>query len=111
MATFQWVISQLDSKINLDGMQDVISCIHWRYQATEIIEDKTYSIDTYGATSIEQPNPQSFVPYADITEAQVIGWLEAVLPITDMQANLNAQIELLKNPTDIVLPNPWIENK
>jgi hypothetical protein len=56
---------------------------------------------------VAQPNPQSFVPYEDVTEAEVIGWLEEVLPVEAMQASLEANINLQINPVEITLPLPW----
>jgi len=104
---FSWTISELNCAVESEGLSDVINVIHWRYNATQVDGEKTYFVDTYGASSVAQPNPQNFVPYADVTEAEVIGWLEAILPIEDMQASLEAKIELQINPTEVTLPLPW----
>jgi hypothetical protein len=109
MATtsFSWVISQLNCAVESEGLPNVINMIHWRYNATQVDGDKTWFAETYGATSVAQPNPQNFVPYEDVTEDEVIGWLEAVLPVEAMQASLEANINLQINPTEITLPLPW----
>jgi hypothetical protein len=109
MATtnFQWVISQLNCAVESEGLPNVINMIHWRYNATQADGDKTWFAETYGATSVAQPNPQNFVPYEDVTEDEVIGWLEAVLPVEAMQSSLEANINLQINPTEITLPLPW----
>lgn len=110
MATtvFQWVISQLNCAVESEGLPDVINMIHWRYNATQVDGDKTYFADTYGASSVAQPNPQNFIPYADVTEAEVIGWLEEILPVDAMQASLEANIALQINPVEVTLPLPWL---
>ena len=109
MATtvFEWVISQLNCAVESEGLPDVINKIHWRYNATQVDEDKTWFADTYGLSSVAQPNPQNFIPYADVTEAEVIGWLEEILPVDAMQASLEANIALQINPVEVVLPLPW----
>ena len=108
MATqFSWVISQLNCAVESEGLQNVINVIHWRYNATKVEVDKTYFAETYSATSVAQPNPQNFIPYADVTEAEVISWLEAVLPVDAMQASLEANIALQITPTEVTLPLPW----
>ena len=109
MATtvFEWVISQLNCAVESEGLPDVINVIHWRYNATQVDGDKTYFADTYGASSVAQPNPQNFIPYADVTEAEVISWLEEILPMEAMQASLEANIALQINPVEITLPLPW----
>jgi hypothetical protein len=108
MATnFSWVISQLNCAVESEGLPNVINVIHWRYQATQVDGDKTWFAETYGASSVAQPNPQNFVPYEDVTEAEVISWLEAVLPVDTMQASLEANIALQINPVEVTLPLPW----
>lgn len=109
MATtiFQWVISELNCAVESEGLPDVINVIHWRYNATQVDGDKTYFADTYGASSVAQPNPQNFIPYADVTEAEVIGWLEEILPVEAMQASLEANIALQITPKEVTLPLPW----
>ena len=110
MATtnFEWVISQLNCAVESEGLPDVINMIHWRYNATQVDGDKVWFADTYGASSVAQPNPQNFIPYADVTEAEVIGWLEQILPVDAMQASLEANIALQINPVEVTLPLPWL---
>jgi hypothetical protein len=110
MATtvFEWVISQLNCAVESEGLPDVINEIHWRYNATQVDGDKTWFAGTYGVSSVAQPNPQNFIPYADVTEAEVIGWLEEILPVDAMQASLEANIALQINPVEVTLPLPWL---
>ncbi len=104
---FQWVISQLNCAVESEGLPNVINIIHWRYNATQVDGDKTYFSETYGASSVAQPNPQNFTPYADVTEQEVINWLEEILPVEDMQSSLEANIALEINPVEVILPLPW----
>jgi hypothetical protein len=109
MATtlFSWTISELNCAVESEGLPDVINVIHWRYNATQVDGDKTWFAETYGASSVAQPNPQNFVPYEDVTEAEVISWLEEILPVDAMQASLEANIALQITPTEVTLPLPW----
>jgi hypothetical protein len=104
---FQWVISQLNCAVESEGLPNVINTIHWRYNATKIDADKTYFSDIYGSSSVAQPNPQNFTPYADVTEQEVINWLEQILPVEAMQSGLEANINLQINPVQVTLPLPW----
>jgi hypothetical protein len=109
MATtnFSWVISQLNCAVESEGLPNVINQIHYRYNATQEHDSKIYFADTYSVASVGQPNPQNFIPYADITEAEVISWLEEILPVEEMQAGLEANIALQINPVEVTLPLPW----
>lgn len=114
---FTWVISQLDSIPTLDGMDKVISTIHWRAQKDYVTKykdseykDKEYTAftaDTYGALAVDAPHEASFTPYDEVTEEMVEGWLEAGLDTEAIEANLDAQIERFLNPPIVAYPLPW----
>ena len=105
---FSWVISSLDCAVESEGLPDVINQIHYRYNATQEYDGKVYFADTYSVVSVAQPNPQNFIPYADVTEAEVIGWLEEILPVDAMQLSLENNIALQINPVEVTLPLPWL---
>ena len=108
MTQFSWVINQLNCLVSSEGLQDVINVIHYSYFATDVDETgKEWVASMYGTANVEQPNPQNFIPYADVTELEVTNWLEQVLDVSTMQANLLANIELQKHPVEVTLPLPW----
>ena len=105
---FNWVISQLDSIPSLDGMDKVISIIHYRAQKYHEVEGKTiFSADTYGALNLLAPHEVSFTPYDEVTKEMVEVWLEAGLDTEAIEANLDAQIENFLNPPIVAYPLPW----
>lgn len=108
MTNFSWSISALNCSVEKDGLPKVIHTIHWRYQAEKTEGEKKYFVDTYGAQGVGQPNPENFIPYEDITEAEIVSWLEATLPIEAMQAGLEAKIEEQINPKELTPPLPWV---
>lgn len=108
MITFKWVIAQLDTAPSVDGLTDVVKTIHWRYQAEEIDGENIWFGDTYGVMACAAPSETDFTAYPDLTEAQVISWLEAGLDVEAQQAKLEAQIETQKNPPIVNKPLPWI---
>lgn len=104
---FDWIISAMDCKIHEGEMTDVVQTVHWRYNATDVVEEKTYFAEMYGATAVGEPTPENFTSYPDLTKEQVVGWLEETLDVTTMQENLTKQIELQINPIDVTLPPPF----
>lgn len=104
--TYTWVISQLECYPQHEGNQDVVFTIHWRRQVT----DGTHNADIYGSQSVTLNPDEPFTPYADLTEAQVIGWLEAAFgaeTLASQVAALDKQIEDQINPPVIRPPLPW----
>jgi hypothetical protein len=104
---FDWIISAMDCKIHEGEMTDVVQTVHWRYNATDVVEEKTYFAEMYGATAVGEPTPDNFTDYNSLTKEQVVGWLEETLDVTTMQENLTKQIELQINPIDVTLPPPF----
>jgi kynureninase len=104
---FNWVISQLDSIPSLDGMDKVISTIHYRAQKKYEEDVIHFTADTYGALSVDAPHEASFTPYDKVTKEMVESWLTALLDCEAIEANLDSQIENFLNPPIVAYPLPW----
>ena len=64
-------------------------------------EDKNVG-DSYGVVSLDTEDLSTFTAFADITEADVIGWVEAALgedQVTALKASIDAQIAEKITPT------------
>ena len=106
--TYKWVVSSLDSyPKDTEGLTDVICVIHYRYQAEQVENDKTYFAEVYGTLSVPSPDPADFVPYDQVTYEMVCGWLEAGLDQVSLDENLDSQIADQINPKIISLPLPF----
>jgi hypothetical protein len=104
--TYTWVISQLDAYPQQDGHTDVVFTVHWRRQAT----DGTYNADTYGSQAVTLDPSATYIPYAELTEAIVIGWLEEAFgaeTLAAQEAALDKQIADQINPPVVRPPLPW----
>ena len=116
MITFNWTISSVERAVSLDELSDVIQTVHWRYRGTD---ENNVTAETYGATSIGEPNPQDFTPWDSVTETDVIGWLENIMSVIPevvegeeiqptqlekMQSNIEDKIALLITPKTITGP-------
>jgi hypothetical protein len=89
MLTIVWNISQLDRQTS-DGF---VTTAHWQANAT----DGDYSASVYSTCSWSDGTPT--VPYASLTKETVLGWIWANGVDKDaVEASLDAQIELQKNP-------------
>jgi len=87
---FTWNVVQMDRK-SADGF---VVTVHYTVNAV----DGDYIASTYGTVGYtEQPNEQ-YTPYADLTEMQVVGWVQESLGKDKVEEGLAAQIEAQKNP-------------
>ena len=100
MAT--WQITNLDRKTD-DGF---VLVAHWQCVDT----DGNYSGRVYNTQAFEfNPDESGLIPYDDLTEAEVIGWVQAALGdegVAATEAAVAAQIEAQKNPP-ISTGLPW----
>jgi len=105
--TYSWIISQLECYPEHDGHTDVVFTCHWRRQAT----DGTHTADIYGSQSVTLDPDAPFTAYDDLTEAQVIGWLEDAFgeeTLEAQKASLDKQIEDQINPPVLRPALPWV---
>jgi hypothetical protein len=66
---------------------------------------ETYTASTYGTVGYTQES-ETFIPFADLTEATVVGWVKESLGEDTVQDALASQIEAQKAPASIA-GMPW----
>ena len=107
--TYNWTISALDCIPNIDGKTDYVVTAHWQCQGT----DGTFFGQVYStATFVVDPQKTDYVPYADLTEAEVVVWVQDSLGADTVQAvyrSIDTQIEGQVNPTIVTPPLPWAQ--
>ena len=107
--TYKWTINQMNAHIQAEGEDNVIFTVHWTYSGSEEVSGQTYQASSIGAQSFTYVAGEPFVPYTD-TEAfenVVIGWLEGVLDVPSMAANIEAQIAKQITPVNEDLYFTW----
>ena len=97
----EWNIAQLEKTSANDG----VITAHWRVSKT--LEEHTAS--SYGTCSFT-PDVESegFIPYADLTEEIVIGWVQAELDVETIEAGLDSNLEALITPVT-TYGIPWVD--
>jgi hypothetical protein len=105
MITYKWTFSAFDCKVD-EKLDEIVTTVHWRYGGSD--EDGV-TAEVYGAQSVGEPNPDAFTPYPEISEEQVIKWMESVINVEEMNDNISKQIDLIKNPIQVTLPPPFIK--
>lgn len=89
--TYNWTIANLEHNVADGG----VIVAHWRVSA----EDGDYTASAYGTAGFTpDPTAPDFVPYADLTEADVLGWVWNSVDKDEMEANLAQHIAGQKDP-------------
>ena len=87
--TITWNVNTLERNTT-DGM---VFTAHYTVDAN----DGTYTAGAYGSIGLEQPDPETMVPYADLTPEVVIGWVQEKLggdeKVAEIEDALQAQLD------------------
>ena len=90
--TTTWKIANLERETE-DGF---VFTAHYTVNA----DDGTYTSGAYGSLGFERPD--NLIPFSQLTEATVIGWVKEKLgeeKVTEIEAALQSQINEQKHPT------------
>lgn len=93
-----FTISTLES--NTDGG---VTVAHWQVSKTS----GDFIASSYGTVSFTpDSSAEGYVAYADLTEADVIAWVQAVLDTESLEASLDADLAEQASPS-VTVGVPW----
>ena len=107
MTNFTWTI---DNMYTVDTPDPGFVCnVLWTLTGV----DGQYTASIGGNNTFEVQEG-TFTPYDQLTQAQVLGWVQAALGptgVSNFEANVNGQIESMKNPpvSPQNTPLPWAQ--
>ena len=102
--TYTWTVTALDVYTQEGGNNDVVFNVHWTCAGSFLNQ---FNASVYSTCSVPAPT-DSFTPYADLTQDQVLGWIWANGVDKDAtQATVDAQIQQQIAPTIQTPPLPW----
>ena len=111
MTTITWQIDSLSCYPEVDNYVDVVFSAAWRVNGELTQDGKTYYATVYGTQALSPYTEGTpFTPYADLQEAQVIGWVQGAMgdpQVAAINANIEKQIQDQINPTVVNPPLPW----
>lgn len=97
MTDFNWVCANLERKPD-----DYITIVHWRCEGS----DETNTASAYGTISFNQEEGEEIIPFADLTEELVKGWMFEKLNKEEVEAAVQAKLDELANPP-LISGLPW----
>lgn len=90
--TYTWSVPMTERNLSDGG----VTIAHWRCSAV----DGDYSASSYGTCGLEyDASADDFIAYEDLTESDVLAWVQTIVGQSDTEAALAAKIEADKNPT------------
>ena len=117
--THTWSVSDQLQTRTQDGLSEVVFSVVWRLSSEETVDGTTYRISSANQISLNTDNldPATFTAFADLTEAQVVGWAKATIDANaaegegvtcaEWEAGHNRNISKQQNPPTAVETAPW----
>jgi hypothetical protein len=117
--THTWSVSDQLQTRTQDGLSEVVFSVVWRLSSEETVDGTTYSISSGNQISLNTDNldPATFTAFADLTEAQVVGWAKSTIdanaaegegvPCAEWEAGHDRNIAKQINPPTAVETAPW----
>ena len=107
MTTYTWAVTALYTE-TIDGDSNYVVIAN--YEVVGVDGDYTASLSNIARFSTESVSP--FIPYEDLTETIVIGWIQDELGVdgvSNLEACIQGQIDSQINPpvTPQNTPLPW----
>jgi hypothetical protein len=92
--TIYWSISQMDRNAANGG----VTTAHWNVSAV----DGDHAASAYGTAGFTpDASAAGFVPYANLTQTEVLAWVWGSVDKAEVEASLAQQIEAQKNPVTL----------
>jgi hypothetical protein len=113
MTTLNWTIEYMSASTQpIAGETEVVLTAGWRCTGTQTntaTPPQTFTASNYGSCSFPEPTTGGqFTPYAQLTQAQVLGWCYANgVNQTEVEASVTQAVATLANPPVVNPPLPW----
>lgn len=101
--TYYFKINAVDAHVNQEGLENVVYNVHWSYYGKDENGNVASQI---GVQHVPSVDPENFTPFDQLTQADVIAWIEPELNVAEFQINLDAQLAELAAPTKVTLQVP-----
>lgn len=99
-----WNISRLDCLPQSPEGADYVVTAHWQCNGV----DGAYFGSVYGTCGFTVVQGETFTPYEDLTQNQVLSWVWANgVDKAATEAAVEGQIEAQQNPPIVAPPLPW----
>jgi hypothetical protein len=105
--TYTWDCKTVDVYPEYENNSDVVYNVHWRLNAESDQQDSegnNYTATVYGTQALTVDDIGSFIPFADLTNDTVTGWVTTGMgedEVDNLKSGLDAQIALLITPTSV----------
>jgi hypothetical protein len=103
---YTWNCRTVDAYPTYETESDVVYNVHWILTANEEVEGVVYSASFNGTQPISLGEIGDFIPFADLTNEIVTGWVKSAMgeeQVEVLENGLSLDISNQINPTSVTL--------
>jgi hypothetical protein len=107
---YTWTVTGMSAYPEYQGEADVVFDVQWTCQGSNGATPPVTSV-IGNFTQVPLNSGSSFTPYVDLTQDQVIGWVQSAMgaeQVAALYAALDTLIEQTINPPVVNPPLPWV---
>lgn len=113
--TFSWAFPALEIDHDKDGLENVVTLVHWRLKAKFL----DFEAEAIGTIQMGEPG-QPFTAFEDITHDMIQGWVESAMDaqaaqdetmgrtVAQLKEQLEQQIANKIAPKQSIVAPPWV---
>lgn len=107
---YSWIITSLNCVEHESTLDNVVKSVDWKLVASDTYNEKTIDSHVVGNTSFSSPDENNFVNFSDLTQEQLILWIEQTVPAEELEIYRNylaGKLDLQRVVETVTLPLPW----
>lgn len=103
--TFSYTITEMVKAPSQNDLTDVVTAVSFVYSGEVAGGPKIdWAINN---VVLPAPDPENFKPIEELTEEEVIAWVQAAYPIGPVTEAITQKIDDIINPKEVVTDLPW----
>lgn len=103
---YTWSVKEINTVPSENSLDNIVKVVNWNVRGV----DGNVSAELNGSIALNKPDPLNFLPYEEVTEADVISWVKGTIG-EDMtkaaEADVAAQILYKTQQNPVATPLPW----
>jgi len=100
---YTWKIRYLESIPSENGLTNIVKNIHWTYQAST----GNTVVETTGTLEVGAPDPSTYVPYENLTQTIIEGWLDSTVDKVYLKMYLDPALNKILTNDLVILSTPF----
>lgn len=102
--SYAWTITGMECVKSIDGLSDVVISVSWQCSGDD---GDGHEGSATGKANVTPYSGGTFIPYNDLTQNDVIGWLSSCINMESIEDGIAYAINAQVNPVVVYPPLPW----